>query len=96
MPLVFRTIIEPYGRYVAAAVPHDWVYFLAGRTGVTRHQADRALSEICKSVGGTIIPREMFIAVRLGGWIACGKYTSAEWDAEKTRWLAAGGSAGLA
>ena len=33
---VFRPIINPIGNYVAAAAPHDWLYFLAGSTGISR------------------------------------------------------------
>lgn len=93
VPRIFRPLVEPYGFYIAAAAPHDWLYFLAGRTGIDREQSDRVLLEICLAAGGTVIPRQMHNAVRIGGRSTWEKYAQSIWDDENAHWLASGGSA---
>ena len=68
VPRILWALFPPHGRYVRAAMVHDYLY----RTGIgTRKEADVEFRKIMEYDGLSWPVRWiMYIGVRLGGWIA--------------------------
>ena len=68
VPRLLWWLFPPHGRYMAAAVLHD---FLLQESSISRQQADAAFLEAMQKMGVTPWRRWiMYVAVRLRGWIS--------------------------
>lgn len=72
IPRVMWRVLPKSGRYDAAGVVHDYLYF----TGeVSRKEADRVLVEAAAASGvGSKTCKIIYAGVRLGGWLPWRKY----------------------
>ncbi|MDR1279491.1 MAG: DUF1353 domain-containing protein [Opitutaceae bacterium] len=78
IPRLFWRIFPPSGRYTAAAIVHDWLYWfqakeshLTPKIRITRKQADNVLMEAMTALGVPWLTRQtIYRAVRVGGGIA--------------------------
>jgi len=76
VPRLFWALIPPHGRYIRAAIIHDYLYI---HKPVSRSIADRIFLDLMRRDG---VPRWkrwiMYSAVRLGGWKGWLGYGKAE------------------
>lgn len=72
VPRLLWTLLPPWGRYTAAAVVHDWLYFAQV---TTRAEADWVFLELMRRGGVAWCVRwAMYSGVRAGGWVAWGRH----------------------
>jgi hypothetical protein len=63
------------GKYRRAAVLHDYLYALAGSTGITRAECDRLFHEVMLASGvGRVTAWTLYAGVRAGGWVTWAQY----------------------
>lgn len=68
IPRALRWLIDVNGRHRKAAVLHDWIYSLAGSTGLDRAVCDRIFKEAMLSLGvSRWRVNLMYAGVRVGG-----------------------------
>ena len=73
VPRVLWALLPPFGRYDAAAVLHDYLYFAPAR--MTRADADAVLYEGMLALHVLPFTRwSIYLGVRLGGWVAWRRY----------------------
>jgi hypothetical protein len=81
VPWFFQRLLPRQGRYFAAAVIHDYLYW----SGLlSRKEADLVLLEFSKRLRVGWIDRHMlYRGVRIGGWVAWGQYRKQEKKEER-------------
>lgn len=73
IPRFWRWRLSPWGKWIRAAVVHDWLYRTT-RHGLSRKRADMIFREMMRQDGvGWWNRNLMYRAVRLGGWMGWSK-----------------------
>lgn len=68
VPKSLQWLYNPYGKYINAAVIHDYLYSAYNNTGINRTLADKIFNFIMKKTGvSTNIRRKFYAAVRAFG-----------------------------
>jgi len=68
VPKSLQWLYNPYGKYIKAAVIHDYLYSVYNNTGINRTLADKIFNFIMKETGiDNRIRRKFYIAVRAFG-----------------------------
>ena len=68
VPKSLQWIYNPYGKYIKAAVIHDYLYSTFNNTGINRTLADKIFNFIMKETGVSAnIRRKFYAAVRAFG-----------------------------
>ena len=70
-PRMLWSIYPPFGKYLAGAIVHDYLYYIKS----PRREADISLRYILKQDGVGLITRwSFYVAVRAFGWISYNNY----------------------
>ena len=68
VPHSLRWLYNPYGKYINAAVIHDYLYSTYNNTGINRTLADKIFKHIMKETGvDSRIARKFYAAVKYFG-----------------------------
>ena len=68
VPKSLQWLYNPYGKYINAAVVHDYLYSCYNNTGINRTLADKIFNFIMKEINiDSKIRRKFYIAVRCFG-----------------------------
>lgn len=68
IPRIFHSLIPQHGSHSPAAILHDYLY---ATQEMSRKQADQMFCDVMKDTGVNIVRcYAMYLAVRIGGWIA--------------------------
>lgn len=69
IPRLFHSVIPKVSRHRRAAIPHDVLYYFAGRHPLKRAECDKIFLEAMAEAGVRYTRRmAMYTAVRVGGW----------------------------
>ena len=68
IPKSLQWLYNPYGKYIKAAVIHDYLYSVYNNTGINRTLADKIFMHIMKETGVSAnVRRKFYAAVRAFG-----------------------------
>ena len=68
VPKSLQWLYNPFGKYIKAAVIHDYLYSVYNNTGINRTLADKIFMHIMKETGVSVnVRRKFYAAVRAFG-----------------------------